>query len=322
MNKRKIISTILTVCLLSCMISCNSKDSSIGKKNTLSEEQQIEIMNKVNGFTVDNEHTINELEKVISDNIGKVSDKDKENMIDSYLSALYTTVTDLQEKLSVLGYDIEDAIKNNKVDINNEKTYKNISDTNATVRGYLEELKAKGFTLKFSDESKFYFVTIDYQSVIDKYGKYLNESYKKLLSFIDYDNKNTTNLSDEKYTYNVDEIAKRIIMIEEGIKSSKENNYSCIDKWMTNLSSYYEMLLGINHSYFISTEYLNNDIYDKYVDIIDKNKDSQLAKVLKSCVSILDESNKKFDDTVRTKLEDTMNKEIYTDEINKALNNQ
>lgn len=318
MNRKKILSCILTgfICI-GLFIGCNQTNN---KVTSISDTEKVKVLNDLRLYSVDSTHTLNEMENTISKNIEAFEEKDKDEIISLYISQMYTSSNDLNKKLTTIGYELEDVLKKDEtININDKKTWNKIPETNGTVKGFLEEIKAKGFTLKKNSDTSNYQISINNENILDKYGNNMSPSLKEYLDLNAYEETAPSLGNQEDKTVNLDEAVKRILIVEKGIDTDKSQGYSHIDKWMSSSDYYYSILLGLSHDFFISSDYFNEDILSKYTDIAQKNSGTKLAEILTKVVKIYTDSNRKVDETVIANIEKAVTDILYTTEIKDAL---
>lgn len=313
-KSKKIISLIIVGIFLVGMIGCNSK------KTELTEDEKIKVFNEIKTFEVSEENTLDDLKKLIADNIDSFEVSDRDIMIDIYMTQMYSNATDLSKKLSLVGYELEDMLEANpKVEVNNPKTYKNIPKESSTVKGFLEEVNAKGFALEYSEHNKCYVLRLSSDYIIEEFGEKITPSLKAYLELNAREEKNMLVIDDVKEEVDFDEIVTRLLMIEEGVKLDKEIGYTHIEKWMSTSDYYYSALLGLSHNFNTKDEIVKDEVLDKYKEIIEANKGSQLATILEKTLSILSENNNKLDTNAIDKISKEVSTTIYTDEIKSRL---
>ncbi|HBG4630396.1 TPA: hypothetical protein KQE75_003667 [Clostridioides difficile] len=206
------------------------------------------------------------------------------------------------------------------MNVNDEASFNSIPKDHATIKGFLQEVKSKGFSLEAGNKNSNYTITVNLEKVNEKYGKYISESLKRYLEFNNYEiNSNIQVIDDNKKTVNLDEVIKRIKKIEAGMDIDKKQSYEFADKWTSSLEYYYNILFGISHNYFIETEYFNSNILKQYKDIIESNKNTDMSKKLSKVVNVLEKNNRKFDSNTKVQIENIIN-EIYTKDIKDAIN--
>ncbi|HBG1535132.1 TPA: hypothetical protein KPH35_002168 [Clostridioides difficile] len=206
------------------------------------------------------------------------------------------------------------------MNVNDEASFNSIPKEHATIKGFLQEVKSKGFSLEAGNKNSNYTITVNLEKVNEKYGKYISESLKRYLEFNNYEiNSNIQVIDDNKKTVNLDEVIKRIKKIEAGMDIDKKQSYEFADKWTNSLEYYYNILFGISHNYFIETEYFNSNILKQYKDIIESNKNTDMSKKLSKVVNVLEKNNRKFDSNTKVQIENIIN-EIYTKDIKDAIN--
>lgn len=317
MKKKKIMSLLaLTLLSASIFVGC-------GSNNLLdfsSEETVTEFKNEMYRFSLgaQEKYTTDDFSANLEKFIEKADDSEKEAYITYYVQGLYKSASDLEEKLGVLGYDLEDIIVENKI---TELTYKNFtkaSDEYATAKGFVKEVENEGFFLSRNVSTNLLTINVELENILNKYGKYMTKSLKSYYELNNYENK-TAFFNDN--SINIDEVANRIIKIEDGLKVDKESEYKHIDKWMTSYNYYYEILFGIGHEYYLSSGYYKEDVVAKYKELAEKYKDRELGKNLSSIVEVLEADNNKNSTAVSSKAEEIINSKLTANdnEIQKAL---
>ena len=104
-------------------------------------------------------------------------------------------------------------------------------------------------------------------------------------------------------------------MIEEGVKADVEQGYDYIASWIGTQEEYYGLLIGANHTYFVANDYLKQDIFNKYVELQEKYKDTQLGTVLEKIIEFYKSNGKKADSNSLKKVMDIIDAETKTEEI-------
>ena len=175
MNKKILISLILAGTCASLVTGCT------GTTGTLTDEQKAEIKTSILEFSAEGKDDLSELDKLINDNIVHFNQEEKDEIIDTYVLNMFAFVDDLNTKLYTLGYELEDVVEEYGIDVLNPSTYKKIPDIHATVRGFLEEINEEGFALESESENADYYISVNIQEVLDKYGKHMSDSLKNYL---------------------------------------------------------------------------------------------------------------------------------------------
>lgn len=314
MKKNKLLVLLLAIGMTTSVLAgCSSSNTN------LSEAQKIEILNEIKLYEVSGDKTFEKLEELVDKNIENYDEKEKDIMINQYISQLYSNLGELNNTLSVIGYELEKVVEKYDIDINNPKTYKKIPDSNATIKGFLTELNNKGFSLEQKNKNSAYTIGVDSIALSEKYSKHASKSLAKFLEFNAYEVSKGEFANMEQRTVDLDEVAKRIIMIEEGMALDKEQEYMYLSSWMSALNYYYPILTGTAHDYFVSTEYLKDDILAKYESLSEKYKEKQLGNVLNQIVSLYKENGKKADEIVLKTISDIVDKEVMTEDIKNII---
>lgn len=318
--KKKFVKVLICGITLAFVLGSVLTIRNLKPQKSLTEQEKIEILNTIKTYNVEDKSKLTELEKLIDDNISYYSEDERDIMINKYSSAVYVSLDSLNNVLYMIGYDIEDVIKDYGVDPANPSTYKKIPDKYATVRGFLEELHTKGFILSYSELTQSYIITVDNKELLDKYGKYVSKSLSKLLEFNSYEDENLPPVNDKEKTIDLDEVAKRIVMVEDGIKVDKAQNYDYIISWVSAETDYYDLLIGNGYDgYFVSNEYLKEDVFNKYKELQEKYKDKTLGKTLEKIIQFYTDNGKKADANNLKKVIDIVDGELHQGEIKDKL---
>lgn len=288
------------------------------KSNELTDKQKTEIRNQIYEYSTDNEQGLKGLNTLVEKNISQFPMQERDNIIDNYIQKTYKFSTELSQKLSNVGFELEKVVKDFKVDVSNPKTYKNIPDSHAMVRGFLEELHFEGFTLEHNGE--YYTVVSDLNQVIEKFGKLLSNSYKEYLEFNSYELSHV-NIIDSKQEVNLDEVATRITMLEKGLKTDEKQNYEFAYLWTSSLQYYYSVLFGLNNTSLVSNDFFKADVLKKYEELANKNKDTTLGNNITKALKVIKDNNNKMDEKTKKGLSEIVNS-IYNDKIKQSINSK
>jgi len=299
------------------MFGCSNHSNS----SNLTEKEKTEILNSIILYEKDEGGQLSDLDKLITQNIKSFTQEEKDIAIESYTKNVFTFVSDLNTKLYTIGYELENVVKKYGVDIQNPSTFSKIPKEHAMVKGFLEELNYEGFTLEWNKDFQSYNIQLDYQEILDKYSTYMSKSLK---AYIEYnrDEVKENNIFDvENESVNLKEVANKILKAEEGLALDKEQGYPYVDNWMSLLEYYYELFFGINHDYFVSSDYIKSDILETYKTIAKENEGTQLAEKINEVLAHFDENGKNFDKVAKIKVSKIV-KGIFTDEIVEAIKAQ
>lgn len=311
-NKKRIIG-LLMVGVITTLVGCSEKGQE------LTEKEKTEVMNSIMEFSREEKEDLNELDKLISENIELFNQTEKDEIINTYLMNMYSFSDDLGNKLYTIGYELDDVVKNYEVDVINPSTYAKIPNEHATVKGFLTEVNEEGFALKRDDENSPFYIDINLQKVLDKYGDYMSKSLREYVEFNVYEMNEPEFIDIEKEEINIDEVVNRILKIEKGMETDKAQNYEFIDKWTSSLEYYYDVLFGLSHEYFVSSEFIKEDILKKYEEIVKENQGTKLAKDTEKVIEILKGNDKKVDNKTMGEIIDYVQGTIYTDEVKDVI---
>lgn len=318
--KSKKLMSLLAITLLSTSILMGCEKT--GNIDFSSDDTLTEFKNEVYRYSLgaQEKYTTDDFTNNLSKFIEKLNDNEKEEYITYYVQGLYINANDLNDKLNLLGYEIEDIITKKKLEDYTYKSFSKISDEYATVKGFIKEVEEKGFFISRNVSTDLLTVTVELDDIIEKYGQYMSESLKTYYQLNNYENK-TSFFEDD--TIDIEEVVNRIIKIEDGIEIDKKSDYKHIDKWMSSYDYYYKILFGSGHEYFLSSGYYKEDVVNKYKELAEKYKDREIGKNLASMVEVLEANNNKNTADVSGKAEEFINAKLTANdsEIQNAIDN-
>lgn len=312
--RKKFIAGVFLLMITVSSFGCSNKTTT-----TLTEEEQSKIKTEILEYSVNGGDNIQELDGIIKNHIHLFPQKDKDEIIDTYVKNMFAFIDDLNTKLSTVGYELEDTVQEYKINLLDSSTFRKIPNSHGTVRGFLEELHDRGFVLESDNDNKNYYISIDIQSVLDKYGSDMSDSLKKYLEFNAYEIEHKDFIDTDTESIDLDEVSNRIIMLEDGIKIDKKQDYAFIDKWTASLEYYYTLLFNLSHDYFIDDDNkFTEEILSKYKELSSKYKDTKMATDIQLALNILNKNDNKLDETVKEKLTGLVDG-IYTKKIQQAI---
>lgn len=294
----------------------------ISPKRTLSNDEKNEILKQIGDFKVTNKESLNNLVKLIDENIASFDLRERDLMIKKYILSLYDLMNNLNSVLSVIGYDLEQVVNDYDIKVNDKTSIETIPNEYGTVKGFLLEVKDKGFFINSLNKNKDFYLDLDLGNVLTKYKEYISPSMDSYISFNNYEMNNTSLLLDSSNNYNLDEIINRIKMLTDGLELDKQNNYIMVDKYLSSLTYYYQLLLGLSHNQFVdvSTNEFNSSILEKYTTLQEKNKDTVIGDILEKTILSINTNNMIYDNDLKSMINDYVNSLIYTDEIKNVIN--
>ena len=294
----------------------------ISPKRTLSNDEKNEILKQIGDFKVTNKESLNNLVKLIDENIASFDLRERDLMIKKYILSLYDLMNNLNSVLSVIGYDLEQVVNDYDIKVNDKTSIETIPNEYGTVKGFLLEVKDKGFFINSLNKNKDFYLDLDLGNVLTKYKEYISSSMDSYISFNNYEMNNTSLLLDSSNNYNLDEIINRIKMLTDGLELDKQNNYIMVDKYLSSLTYYYQLLLGLSHNQFVdvSTNEFNSSILEKYTTLQEENKDTIIGDILEKTILSINTNNMIYDNDLKSMINDYVNSLIYTDEIKNVIN--
>lgn len=294
-----------------------SNNTQIQEKKDLTKEEMNEILKKIDNYNNSNdEETITTVEFVtlIDENIASFEQRERDLMIKKYMTSYYGVMNDLNSILQVIGYDLEEAVKEYDINVNDKKSIAILPDSYGTVRGFLIEVKDKGLFVNNNGNNEGFYIDLDLGNMLDKYRDYISPS---LIAYMKFNNYEMNNILVD---YDIEEIAKRIKMLEEGMQKDKLNHYIMADRYISSITYYYQLLLGLSHSNFTEKgEIFKQSVLEQYANV---KGSSTLTDILNKTTLAIQTNEMVYDDKVKELVLDYVNSKIYTDELNGILDNE
>lgn len=286
----------------------------IAEKQTLTIQQKNEILKQIDECNVTNKETLYDLIYLIDSNISSFDQRERDLMVKKYMLSLYSLMNNLNSVLEVVGYDLENAVNEFNININDKASIETLPDTYGVVKGFLLEVKSKGFFVNSNGDNEGFYLDLDLGNMIDKYNEYISPSFIKYIEFNNYEMNNI--LSD----YNIEEIANRIKMLEDGMRLDKKNHYVVSDRYVTSITYYYQILLGLSHNNFVDA---NNKFNQKILNEYSELKASETTMDILNKMTLAIQANDMiYDETVKELVYDYMNSKIYSDELIGVFDNK
>ena len=164
MNKRKIFKIMTSAFLISMLVSgCTNV-----KK--LSSSEKTKVMNKIYNYSSTEKEGLDGLDNLIKSNIDQFNIKERDEMVNIYISNMFNFMDNLNNKLYCLGFELEDVVEQYKINVNDEASFNSIPKEHATIKGFLQEVKSKGFSLEAGNKNSNYTITVNLEKVSEKYG--------------------------------------------------------------------------------------------------------------------------------------------------------
>lgn len=288
--------------------------NSIAEKKILTEERKNEILKQIYDYDSKSEDvSYTEFVNLIDTNIASFDQRERDLIVKKYMNTFYDSMNDLNSILSVIGYDLEEVVKEYQINVNDKKSIATLPDNYGTVRGFLLEVKDKGFFVNSNGENKGFYIDLDLGNMLDKYRDYISPS---LIAYMEFNNYEMNNILVD---YNIEEIAKRIQMLEEGMTKDKIYNYVMSDMYVSSITYYYNLLLGLSHDTFVQKGTFKQSVLDEY----EKLQGSATLKDIVTKTSLaIKTNNMVYDNKVKGLVSDYVNSKIYTNELNGILENE
>lgn len=286
----------------------------IAEKRELTDEEKNEILKQIDECTVTNKESLYDLIYLIDSNIASFDQRERDLMVKKYMLSLYSLMNKMNSVLEVVGYDLENAVNEYNININDKISIETLPDTYGTVKGFLLEVKEKGFFVNSNGENEGFYLDLDLGNMIDKYNSFISSSMVKYMEFNNYEMNNI--LSD----YNIEEIANRIKMLESGMRIDRHSNYVITDRYISSITYYYQILLGLSHNHFTGTnDRFKQSVLDEYVEL---NASETTKDILNKMTLAIQTNDMIYDDEVKELVYDYMNSKIYSDEIIGVFDNK
>lgn len=298
-----------------------SNNTQIEDKKALMEDEKNEILRQIDEYnsknTKDSKSTMmtsTEFVALIDGNIASFDQRERDLMIKKYMTSYYGVMNDLNAVLQVIGYDLEEAVKEYKINVNDKKSIAMLPDSYGTVRGFLIEVKDKGFFVNNNGNNEGFYIDLDLGNMLDKYRDYISPS---LIAYMEFNNYEMTHILVD---YDINEIATRIKMLEDGMKKDKSSHYIMADRYTSSMTYYYQLLLGLSHNNFVEKGgFFKQSVLDEYANITGS---STLVDILNKTTLAIQTNDMLYDEKVKELVSDYVNSKIYTDEINGILDNE
>ncbi len=290
---KRFIKTLICACLLTVtLVGCG--------KSKLPEEQQKKFVNSVNNMLADRK-SAEDIETEINKKIKQLDTQYSSDVINAYIFALYQENSNMLNKVTMEQGDLDEIAKKLNIDVTNKKNISKIED--GVIKGLLQDIDKRHLILK--KEGKQYYISVDINYVLSKYGKYMADDLKAFTEFRKKEeSKNVFNSENE--TFDIEEIANRIVFIEKELPKWKNSQFK--ENWNGQQEYYYSILFSLNHDFFKDGDKLNNAIKNKFEKAIKDNPDTEFEKDMKSYLNIVSKAQGKIDGSVIS----------YTDDIIKS----
>ncbi len=288
----------------------------IAEKKNLTEEQKNDILKQIDSYNISDKNgiTYTEFIYLIDENIASFNQRERDLIVKKYITSFYTVMNELNAVLEVIGYDLEEAVQEYEINVNDKKSIAELPDSYGTVRGFLLEVKEKGFFVNHNGNNEGFYIDLDLGNMLDKYRDYISPS---LIAYMEFNNYEMSNILVD---YDIEEIAKRIKMLEDGMAKDKANHYVMADRYASSITYYYGLLLGLSHNHFVDKNgTFKQSVLDEYANI---KGSLVLVDILNKTTLAIQTNEMLYDDKVKGLVSDYINSKIYTNELNGILENE
>ncbi|MEC3270679.1 hypothetical protein [Bacillus thuringiensis] len=293
---------ILVTCLVASMlVGCGTKTT-----EKLNDKEQASFVNDVNKM-VSNRGSGQEVESTFKNKIMKLDKKHASDVLNAYMFSVQQDSGELKVKMGPLQPDLLKVMKDKKVDVTKHESIDKLDD--GLVKGLLAEAEKLHLKVKQDKGSETFYLAVDYQYVLDNYGKYMDDDLKTFLQF----NKNQSEheiFDSKNEEFNLKEIASQIKEIEKNESKWKDGNYK--ESWANSGRYLYSILLGVDHTFFVEDGKMKPNIKKEFESIIKENKGTQVAKMLKDYLSIIEKQNGQINEQVKNEAKDLSMKPFST----------
>ena len=298
----KISKPILITCMVASMlVGCGTKTT-----EKLNEKEQASFVNDVNKM-VSNRETGLEVESKFKNKIMKLDKKHASDVLNAYMFSVQQDSGELKVKMGPLQSDLQKVMKDKKVDLTKYESIDKLDD--GLVKGLLSEAEKLHLKVKQDKGSETFYLAVDYQYVLDNYGKYMDDDLKMFLQF----NKNQSEheiFDSKKEKFDLKEIVNQVKEIEKNESKWKDGNYK--ESWANSGRYLYNILLGVDHTFFIEDGKMKPEIKKEFESIIKENKDTQVGKTLKDYLAIIEKQGGQLNEQAKGEVKDLAMKPFST----------
>ncbi|SME48941.1 hypothetical protein BACERE00183_04197 [Bacillus cereus] len=293
---------ILVTCLVASMlVGCGTKTT-----EKLNDKEQASFVNDVNKM-VSNRGSGQELESTFKNKIMKLDKKHASDVLNAYMFSVQQDSGELKVKMGPLQSDLLKVMKDKKVDVTKHESIDKLDD--GLVKGLLTEAEKLHLKVKQDKGSETFYLAVDYQYVLDNYGKYMDDDLKTFLQFNKKQSEHEI-FDSKNEEFDLKEIASQIKEIEKNESKWKDGNYK--ESWANSGRYLYSILLGVDHTFFVEDGKMKPNIKKEFESIIKENKGTQVAKMLKDYLSIIEKQNGQINEQVKNEAKDLSMKPFST----------
>lgn len=293
---------ILVTCLVASMlVGCGTKTT-----EKLNDKEQASFVNDVNKM-VSNRGSGQEVESTFKNKIMKLDKKYASDVLNAYMFSVQQDSAELKVKMGPLQSDLLKVMKDKKVDVTKHESIDKLDD--GLVKGLLAEAEKLHLKVKQDKGSETFYLAVDYQYVLDNYGKYMDDDLKTFLQFNKKQSEHEI-FDSKNEKFDLKELASQIKEIEKNESKWKNGNYK--ESWANSGRYLYSILLGVDHTFFVEDGKIKPDIKKEFESIIKENKDTQVAKMLKDYLSIIEKQNGQINEQVKNEAKDLSMKPFST----------
>lgn len=223
--------------------------------------------------TIDNGTLISDLDK----NISKLTKDDSTRLVDALVYAMTQSTTKYSNEVAGLLTQYQDFSEQNKnFNYNSPKNLSRITDN--TLKTLVQDIQNSHLRLDCYNNEEF-LVHVDYEYILNKYEKYINDDLKALIV---YSQKQDINqfYNSQKNQFDLDIVVSRIILAEQDMSKYSSSVY--LSDFKNDRNYYLQVYFGVNndHMYDNNKKILSN-VLTHYTSTLKKYPKSTLASDIK-----------------------------------------
>lgn len=242
------------------------------------------------------ERTIKEIEKKAQVSLRKLSNlNDKSLIVDGIISSIYNKRDKMDYQIQAFAYDMEYLERKQKVDFNKADDLGKIKDK--VIKAFVEE--AQNSHLKFVKQNNQYYLIVDLDTILNKYGKYMNNDLKNILQIRKNEqDKPIYDVSSQEFNFDV--IRERIAYMNEHIIDKSSPYYKQYIQYKT---YYYDALFGKTHKMHLDEKgKIKEKVLKEYEKIA--KEDKYLKDDMQKYLKVLKTNDYKINNNVEKYLEE------------------
>ncbi|ADO59618.1 hypothetical protein [Paenibacillus polymyxa] len=232
------------------------------------------------------------LEAKMKPNLDRLSKEGSSNAIDGLLYAMYQKLPTLTSKAEGL-HDVMAAAKAKKIDLNQTEDAKKIEDQ--TLKAFVGEVLKDHFY--FVEENGRITVQPNMSYMLKNYEAYMTDSLKATIQFSEDEFEHPFYDADTQ-KFNLDIVAKRILLLEDNLKKYANTYYA--ETFKKSKEYYYQIYFGMNNEFLVdSKKFVLKEVIDHYQRTSKEYPQSQLSKDILAYLGKLKISHNQVTDDIQ-----------------------